>query len=110
MFSLSVELPTSNIHYFFFVNKFVGFCVTGVIDSPDLPAGNPAKLTHAMDYNGGICSVTNGVTLSIILYLPVRTDSELNNLKVEKKPYAYYLPSGSAVCVHSCPTETNYEK
>ena len=32
-----------------FSMTMVGFVVCGVIDSPDLPAGNPAKLTHASE-------------------------------------------------------------
>jgi hypothetical protein len=53
----------------------IGFIVCGVIESDDLPPGNPAKLTHMLDYDGGICAVTDGV---------------------EDKPYAYFLPSGQA--------------
>ena len=62
-----------------FCLTIVGFIVCGVIESEDLPPGNPAKLTHMLDYDGGICSVTDGV---------------------EDKPYAYYLPSGQ-VCVEA---------
>lgn len=51
----------------------IGFIVCGVIESADLPPGDPAKLTHMLDYDGGICAVTSGV---------------------EDKPYAYFLPSG----------------
>ena len=56
----------------------VGFIVCGVIESDDLPPGNPAKLTHMLDYDGGICSVTDGV---------------------EDKPYAYFLPSGQVYMI-----------
>jgi len=66
----------------------LGFTVCGIIPSDDLPAGNPAKLTHMMDYDGGICSVTEGV---------------------EDKPYGYILPSGGIVCVEKCPSENDFE-
>jgi len=67
----------------------IGFIVCGVIESEDLPAGNPSKLTHMMDYAGGICGVTDGVL---------------------DKEYAYFMPSGQAGCVASCPSSTDYEK
>jgi choline transporter-like protein 2/4/5 len=72
-----------------FSMTIVGFMVCGVIDSPDLPAGNPQKLMHMTDYEGNICGV---------------------DTKVEDKPYAYYLPSQDAVCVKKCPSKTDPTK
>eukprot|EP00615_Pteridomonas_danica_P002292 CAMPEP_0114348570 /NCGR_PEP_ID=MMETSP0101-20121206/14815_1 /TAXON_ID=38822 ORGANISM="Pteridomonas danica, Strain PT" /NCGR_SAMPLE_ID=MMETSP0101 /ASSEMBLY_ACC=CAM_ASM_000211 /LENGTH=509 /DNA_ID=CAMNT_0001486577 /DNA_START=42 /DNA_END=1568 /DNA_ORIENTATION=+ len=67
----------------------IGFIVCGVIQSDSLPAGDPRKLTHMLDYEGSICGVSNGVA---------------------NKEYAYYLPSGTAVCVKKCPSKTDYSK
>jgi len=67
----------------------LGFIVCGVVESDDLPAGNPAKLTHMMDYDANICSV---------------------NTEVADKPYAYFLPTGQVICVKECPSETDYTK
>jgi len=50
---------------------FIGLIVLGAIKDRNLKSGNPAKLTHAVDYDGRICGYSSGVTSS---------------------PYAYYLP------------------
>lgn len=70
-----------------FAMTVVGFIVCGVIPSADLPAGNPARLTHGVDYDGNVCGV----------------DSSVSN-----KAFTYYLSSGSAICVKKCPKETSY--
>ena len=65
----------------------VGLIALGVIVDPRLPGGNPALLTHALDYNGRICGYGDGVT---------------------GKPFGYYLLDKTAICVSSCPTASNY--
>jgi len=67
----------------------LGLMVTGVIPSEDLPAGNPAKLTHMVDYDTNICSV---------------------DTIVEDKEYAYFLPTGQVICIEKCPEDTDYTK
>ena len=52
----------------------VGFIACGVIENPNLKAGNPARLVNAMDYEGSICGVSPSV---------------------KSKPYGYYLADGS---------------
>mmetsp|Transcript_31320 Transcript_31320/g.31860 ORF Transcript_31320/g.31860 Transcript_31320/m.31860 type:complete len:671 (+) Transcript_31320:136-2148(+) len=65
----------------------LGFIACGVIYHPSLPAGDPARLVHAVDHKGSICGVSDSVS---------------------DRPYGYYMPSGSVVCVSSCPSVTNY--
>lgn len=50
---------------------FVGLVSLGAIEDDNLRAGNPYRLTNAMDYNGNICGY----------------DSSVKN-----KKYGYYLP------------------
>ncbi len=54
-----------------FAMTVIGFVATGAIKDDNLPAGNPNRLTNAMDYNGDICGFHDGV---------------------KSKKYAYYLP------------------
>ena len=49
----------------------IGLIVLGAIKDNNLKSGNPAKLTHGVDYDGRICGYSSGVKSS---------------------PYAYYLP------------------
>ena len=72
---------------------FIGLIVTGVIDSEYLEKGDPNRLLNGMDYHGNICGVTS--------YINANKDSNINLSK------AYYLPSGSAVCIQSCPREND---
>eukprot|EP01038_Epipyxis_sp_PR26KG_P009820 gene9820-13213_t len=65
----------------------VGFVACGVIPDNRLPAGNPARLTNAIDYRGRVCGNTAGV--------------------IERK-YGYYMLDTTVVCVKECPTENNY--
>lgn len=67
----------------------VGFIVTGVIEDDHLQKGDPARLTNAIDYDGNICG---------------------NQANVKSKPFAYYLPDTSVVCVSSCPGANNYNE
>lgn len=71
----------------------IGLCVTGVIDSEYLEKGDPYRLLNGMDYHGNICGVTN--------YTNTNGDNNIN------LPKAYYLPSGSAICIQSCPEEND---
>jgi hypothetical protein len=67
----------------------VGFAVTGVYPSPDLPVGNPKVLNHMIDYTGKFCGIAGGHPA---------------------KPYAYFLPSQEIVCVAECPSALDLEK
>lgn len=61
----------------------LGFVAIGQIESPNLPSGNPAKLISPTDYAGRTCGVTS---------------------EVSSKPYGYFLPSYSLLCVAECPS------
>jgi len=69
------------------VMSIIGLIVTGAISNPNLSPGDPARLTNAMDYRGRTCGVTDSV---------------------KTRPSGYYLPSGTVVCVSSCPSTTDY--
>ena len=60
----------------------VGFVACGIIEDPNLPAGNPARLINSIDYDGRICGY----------------DTAVKNL-----PYGYYMLDKSVVCVATCP-------
>ena len=64
----------------------LGFCAVGWIDSDRIRVGNPSRLLHATDYAGNICGV----------------DAAVKDL-----PDAYYMYTGSVVCVNGCPEEVN---
>jgi hypothetical protein len=66
---------------------FIGLVVCGAIYDPHLIQGNPARLTHATDFLGNICGRTSGY---------------------KDKPYGYYLPSTTAICINECPSTTDY--
>ena len=74
----------------------IGLFVTGYIDSEYLEKGDPNRLLNGMDYHGNICGVTKNINPN------KKSDVDL--------PKAYYLPSGSAVCIESCPQESDIEK
>lgn len=67
----------------------VGFAACGVVKSPTIPKGNPLRLTYSVDYTNRVCGWDPGV---------------------KNKPYGYYLPDQTSVCVHTCPSATDYEK
>lgn len=71
------------------VMTMVGFAACGVFVSEEIPKGDPMRLTHSTDYTGNICGYGKGVV---------------------DKPYAYYLATGSVVCVNSCPSALDYKK
>lgn len=68
---------------------FVGLVSLGAIQDSNLKAGNPYRLTNAIDYEGNICGYTSGY---------------------RKKKYGYYLPDTTAVCVSKCPGSDDYTK
>lgn len=59
---------------------FIGLIVLGAIEDSHLTAGNPYRLTNAMDYNGRICGYHS---------------------EVKSKKYGYYLPDLTGSVVHS---------
>lgn len=65
----------------------LGFIVTGVIESDKLDKGDPMLLTNGIDYDGRICGATSGV---------------------KSRSNAFYMPTGAAVCVKRCPSDTDY--
>jgi choline transporter-like protein 2/4/5 len=67
----------------------IGLIAIGAVEDPHLRSGNPARLTHAMDYEGNICGFSEGL---------------------KSKKYGYYLPDQTAVCVSKCPSQTSFEK
>lgn len=75
----------------------VGMVVTGLAESDDLPKGNPYRLINGLDFDGNICGITDRSYGS--------GDYKYN---IESRSKAYYLPSGAAVCVSSCPSQDNY--
>ena len=74
----------------------VGLAATGVIPSRHIKKGDPRRLVNGMDYFGNLCGITN--------YETANGEDTIN------LPKAYPMPSGFAVCVSSCPSETNYDK
>lgn len=62
----------------------VGLVVTGVIDDDHLQKGNPNRLIYPMDYDGNICGIDS---------------------KYKDRPFGYYLPDQTAVCVKKCPNK-----
>ncbi|KAG5189666.1 plasma-membrane choline transporter-domain-containing protein [Tribonema minus] len=68
---------------------FLGLVVVGIIDSPEFEAGNPKRLVNGIDNQGHICGVDKAV-------------ADLDKF--------YPVPSGTGVCVASCPKEDNYER
>lgn len=94
----------------------VGMVVCGLIESDELPKGNPARLINGMDYMGNICGVTSnicgtgslGVSGDDCSSEPNATHTHTYGIKARSK--AYYLPSGTAVCVKSCPGSNEYDK
>lgn len=76
----------------------VGMVVTGLAESDDLPKGNPYRLINGLDYDGNICGITD-VTYGAGDY----------KYKIQSRSKAFYLPSGAAVCVSSCPSQDDYE-
>ncbi len=69
---------------------------TGVIQSNHLKKGKPERLINGMDYLGNICGVTN-----------YETGNGKDTIDLAR---AYFLPSGSAICIESCPKETDLDK
>ena len=85
----------------------LGFVVLGVpgFESDVLPPGDPYRLINGMDYLGQICGVPDSSR--------TRVDNETGLYKkfdVSSKSKAYYLPSGVAVCVSSCPSVDDYDR
>lgn len=70
------------------VMSLVGLAVIGAIKTDRLRVGNPYRLINPIDYEGNICGY----------------DSVVKNLHK-----GYYLPDATAVCVSSCPSESNYD-
>ena len=66
----------------------IGLLTTGILQSSTIKAGNPARLTNAINGDGQICGVSSGV---------------------QNEKYGYYLSSsGQAACVQSCPSTTSF--
>lgn len=74
----------------------IGLAAMGIIKVDGLSKGNPDRLLNGMDYHGNVCGVTNYVTP--------------NGNDTIDLPHAYFLPSGMAVCVESCPNSTNFDQ
>lgn len=70
--------------------------LTGIIPSEHLKKGEPERLINGMDYLGNICGITN-----------YQTGIGKDTINLTR---AYFLPSGSSVCIESCPKETNLNK
>mmetsp|Transcript_16362 Transcript_16362/g.27658 ORF Transcript_16362/g.27658 Transcript_16362/m.27658 type:complete len:673 (+) Transcript_16362:87-2105(+) len=70
-----------------FAMTIIGLIVLGAIEDDALQAGNPARLTNPMDYDGNICGISSGVK------------------DLEK---GYYLPDFTLVCADSCPSSSDY--
>ena len=73
----------------------IGLSAMGILDVANVKTGDPERLINGMDYHGNVCGVTNYLT-------PHGNDTV-------DLPMAYFLPSGMAVCVESCPDEDDFE-
>lgn len=65
----------------------LGFIFIGLVQSSSLQPGNPNRLTNAVDSDGRICGI---------------------HPDVSNRPKAYYMSTGAAVCVSSCPNAVSY--
>jgi choline transporter-like protein 2/4/5 len=72
----------------------IGMIVTGAIENDKLKVGDPARLINGMDYTGEICGISDKV------------NAFGDNIK--DLPKAYYLPSGSPICIAECPTADDF--
>jgi hypothetical protein len=72
-----------------FTMTIIGFMVCGVIEDERLVSGDPARLLHAIDYDGRICGLDPGV---------------------RNRPNAYYMSSSAVVCMKGCPSSTDYSR
>lgn len=70
-----------------FAMTVVGFIVCGVFENDNLQEGNPARLINPMDYKGAICGFSDSV---------------------KDRPYGYYFPDQTVVCVKKCPNEDDF--
>ncbi|GMH50439.1 hypothetical protein TrRE_jg6437 [Triparma retinervis] len=77
-----------------FAMTVIGMIVTGAISNDKLKAGDPARLINGMDYTGEICGISDKVNVVG------------DNIKDLAK--AYYLPSGSPICITECPTADDF--
>ena len=73
-----------------FAMTMLGFAAFGWIESDSIKRGNPYRLIRATDYLGNICG-------------------DDRNDDVWDKPMAYYMYTGSVVCVENCPTVNDLE-
>ena len=64
----------------------VGFCALGWVKSDSIKSGNPNRLVRATDYMGQVCGV----------------DDNVKNLD-----QAYYLYTGSVICIDGCPKKVS---
>mmetsp|Transcript_23063 Transcript_23063/g.47812 ORF Transcript_23063/g.47812 Transcript_23063/m.47812 type:complete len:770 (+) Transcript_23063:37-2346(+) len=77
-----------------FAMTVIGMIVTGAIENDKLRKGDPNRLINGMDYTGEICGISDKV------------NAVGDNIK--DLPKAYYLPSGSPVCIDECPTADDF--
>ena len=102
---------------------YVGAIVLGKV--PDemnflgLPPGDPRRLINGMDYLGQICAVDarsrlSNETLTGNYFTGYSYGSyataEYRKYDVSKLPKAYFLLTGEAVCVDTCPTADDYDR